>query len=161
MTEIREGEIALPFDPAERTPDASLVFIGRARTPWDGRTACPHNMTQARERGAASLLEIDPEWRRGLRDIVPGPAILLYWMHEARRDLIVQAPKKRPEPAGVFSLRSPVRPNPIALAVVEIIACDAKTGHVEIDALDCLDGTPILDLKPWIAGIDIPPSYKG
>lgn len=61
MNEIREGEIALPFDPAERTPDASVVFIGRAHTPWNAGNPCPHNLTQARERGAASWLDIDPE----------------------------------------------------------------------------------------------------
>ena len=82
---------------------------------------------------------------------------MLTWLDRARRDLLVQAPRHREAPAGVFSIRSPVRPNPIGLHVVRIISCDAGDGLLEVDALDCLDGTPMLDLKPWRAGVDVPP----
>jgi tRNA (Thr-GGU) A37 N-methylase len=57
----------------------------------------------------------------------------------------------------VFSLRSPVRPNPIGLHVVRLLSCDADTGRLDVDALDCLDGTPVLDLKPWRQSVDVPP----
>jgi tRNA (Thr-GGU) A37 N-methylase len=76
-------------------------------------------------------------------------------MDRARRDLIVQNPKHMDGTRGVFSLRSPVRPNPIALAVVKVLALDIAEGTMEIDAIDCLDGTPVLDIKPYIPGIDV------
>jgi tRNA (adenine37-N6)-methyltransferase len=154
----RPGELALAFDPAKTADDARLVFIGRAETPWRAREECPKNIRQARERGRPATLALDPPWRPGLNDLAPGqPICVLYWMHEARRDLIVQAPRHREQPAGVFSLRSPVRPNPIALAIVKVLEVDAAEGRVVVDALDCLTGTPILDIKPWIASVDLPP----
>lgn len=156
--DARPGEIALAFDPSERATDAGLVFIGRARTPWTDRGDCPRNLGQARLRGGDFRLKVDPLWRAGLLGVEAGQAIVvLYWMDRARRDLIVQMPRHREQPAGVFSLRSPVRPNPIALSVVTVLACDGETGEIAVDALDCLDGTPLLDIKPWIAAVDVPP----
>jgi len=154
----RPGEIRTPVDPADQAGDAKLIFIGRARTPWNIREACPKNLREAREPGGFARIEVDPEWRPGLRDLEPGEAIIvLTWMNQARRDLLVQAPRHRESLAGVFSIRSPVRPNPIGLCVVRLLACDAEAGLLEVDALDCLDGTPILDIKPWRAGVDVPP----
>lgn len=155
---IRPGEIRSSVDPKSQPGDAHLVFIGRARTPWTKREECPKNLRAARERGGHARIEIDRPWRPGLRDLVPGEAIvLLTWMDRARRDLVVQAPRHRETPAGVFSIRSPVRPNPVGLYVLRLIACDAEAGTLEVDALDCLDGTPVLDIKPWRAGVDVPP----
>jgi tRNA-Thr(GGU) m(6)t(6)A37 methyltransferase TsaA len=154
---IRPGEIRSSVDPESQPGDARLVFIGRARTPWTSREDCPKNMREARERGGSARIEIDPPWRAGLRDLSVGDAVIvLTWLDQARRDLLVQAPHHRETPAGVFSLRSPVRPNPIGLHVVRIVSLDLKTGMIEIDALDCLDETPVLDIKPWRAGVDIP-----
>jgi len=156
-TGIRPGEIRSALDPAGLPGDAKLVFIGRARTPWANREDCPKNLRQARERGGGARLEIDQAWRTGLRDLSAGEAVIvLTWLDRARRDLLVQAPRHRETPAGVFSIRSPVRPNPIGLHVVRLVSCDAETGLLEVDALDCLDGTPLLDLKPWRASVDVP-----
>ena len=55
---------------------------------------------------------------------------------------------------GTFALRSPARPNPVALAVVKLLDVDQASGVVRIDAIDCVDGTPLIDLKPWFASID-------
>jgi len=76
-----------------------------------------------------------------------GKALVLYWLHLARRDM-VQLPVRagvRDKPVGVFSLRTPPRPNPIAASVVEILA--VRDGELDVLGLDCLDGTPLLDLK--------------
>ena len=157
-TKMRPGEVALAFDPAETAADARLVFIGRAETPWPDRDSCPKNIRQAREAGKPATLLIDAPWRPGLEGLAPGQTIVvLLWMHQARRDLILQAPRHREAPAGVFALRSPVRPNPIGLAMVTILEMDREAGRVVVDALDCADGTPILDIKPWIASVDLPP----
>ena len=155
---LRPGEIASPLDPTSQPGDALLVFIGRARTPWTSREDCPKNLREARERGRPAVIEIDVAWRAGLRDLAAGEAIVvLTWLDRARRDILVQAPRHRDSVAGVFSLRSPVRPNPIGLHVVRLLSCDAETGRLDVDALDCLDGTPVLDLKPWRQSVDVPP----
>jgi tRNA-Thr(GGU) m(6)t(6)A37 methyltransferase TsaA len=157
-TELRPGEIAAPLDPASMPGDATVVFIGRARTPWTDRDACPHNLRQARERGGRAQIEIDAAWRLALKDLKPGePVVVLTWMHHARRDLVVLAPRHREAPLGTFSLRAPVRPNPIGLHIVRILNVDAEAGLIAVDALDCLDGTPVLDIKPWLPGVDVPP----
>ena len=154
-SEKRSGEIALPFDPAQTAADGAVVFIGRIRSPWKTRAECPKNLRQARERGQTASVQIDEAWRAGLLGLQEhSHAILLYWMHDARRDLIVQKPRRRPEATGVFALRSPVRPNPIALAGVRILDIDPKAGRITIDAIDCLDGTPLLDIKPWLESVD-------
>jgi tRNA (adenine37-N6)-methyltransferase len=153
----RPGEIHLPFDPATTADDVRITFIGRIRTAWKTRSDCPKNVARARERNEPATLELDPEWRPGLTGLDAGShAIVLYWMHEARRDLIVQRPRHRTTPTGVFALRSPVRPNPIALATVRLLAVDVPAGRVTIDAIDCVDGTPLIDIKPWIESIDLP-----
>jgi tRNA (Thr-GGU) A37 N-methylase len=153
LTTQRAGEIRSPHDPAELAGDAHLVFIGRARTPWTSREDCPKNLREARERAAPARLELDAPWRPGLQGLQPGdPLVVLTWMDRGRRDLVVQAPRHRPEPAGVFALRSPVRPNPIGLHVVWMLAVEAD-GSLVVDVLDCLDGTPLLvwqELRPWV-----------
>ncbi len=156
-TSLRPGEIRSPLDLASQPGDVHLVYIGRARTPWTSREDCPKNLRQARERGGKAWIEIDQPWRTGLRDLSSGEAIIvLTWMDRARRDLLVQAPRHRGDLAGVFSIRSPVRPNPIGLHVVRLLSCDAESGLLEVNALDCLDGTPVLDVKPWRASVDVP-----
>jgi tRNA-Thr(GGU) m(6)t(6)A37 methyltransferase TsaA len=153
--EKRPGEISLAFNPSDRAADAGLVFIGRIRSPWNTRSECPRNLVQARERGLHATIEVDEEWRPGLTGLQNFTnAVILYWMHQARRDLILQRPKHKSHPTGVFALRSPVRPNPIALATVRILDVDQAEGRIEIDAIDCLDNTPLVDIKPRFDSID-------
>lgn len=152
---VRPGEIAIDLP---RLPDAGLVFIGRFRTPFKSRRDCPHNI---RESTATATVEIDPLYRAGLRDVgLFSHLILLYWMHEARRDLVQQVPGHLGRPRGTFALRSPVRPNPIALAVVELLGIDEAAGRLEVRTMDCIDGTPLLDIKPYFASIDAVPDAR-
>ena len=154
---IRDGEEQLHFDPGDRG-QAAVTFIGHIRSDWE-RNKAPRNLSQARELGGGNArIELDPVYARGLAGLEVGrPIWVLYWMDRGRRDLIVQAPHHRPDPCGVFSLRSPVRPNPIAMAAVRITDLDAVTGVIGIDATDAFDMTPVVDIKPWHEGIDIPP----
>ncbi len=153
--EERQGEVALSSDPAEFADDGRVVFIGKMQTPWKERSQCPRNLAQARSTGKSAQIRLDSFWRQGLNGLDAfSHVIVLYWMHEARRDLIIQSPRHKNKPTGVFALRSPVRPNPIALAIVKILKVDIETGTVEIDAIDCLDGTPVIDIKPWFETID-------
>jgi tRNA (Thr-GGU) A37 N-methylase len=71
---------------------------------------------------------------------------VLYWLHESRRDLALQSPRSDGVARGVFSLRTPVRPNPIGTSIVHLVKIEGPTLFVR--GLDCLDGTPLIDLKP-------------
>lgn len=154
MSGRREGETALAHDPAA-VADATVAFIGTVETAYDAQD-CPKNIAQARATGRTARLHIDPPYRPGLEGIAAGDAVIvLYWMAGARRDLIRQMPRHRDAATGVFALRSPARPNPVALAVVRVLAVEA--GVVTVDAMDCWSGTPLIDIKPYLGSVDIPP----
>ena len=153
---IRPGEVQVDL-PAQI--DASLYFIGRIRTPWTARKECPKNARASRESGVVCTIEVDPRWERALPGVETCThLIVLYWMDRARRDLVVQAPKHYGEGRPTFALRSPVRPNPIALAVVELRKVEGN--RLEVVGLDCLDGTPLLDIKPYFASTDSIPDAR-
>ena len=147
--DIRPGEIAVALPD---TFDAGVYFIGRIRTPWTRRDDCPKN---ARGSDAECTIELDPRYAAAL-DGVAGCThlVVLYFMDQARRDLLVQAPRHG-ERRGTFALRSPVRPNPIAMSVVRLLHIDGT--RLSVVGLDCLDGTPLIDVKPYFASVDSVP----
>jgi tRNA-Thr(GGU) m(6)t(6)A37 methyltransferase TsaA len=150
---IREGEVAIKL-PEEF--DAGLYFIGRIRTPWKRRDECPKN---GRESDAVCTVELDQRYAAALKDVSESShLILLYWMDKARRDLVLQAPRHYATQRGTFALRSPVRPNPIALSVVKLIAIDGA--KLLVTGLDCLDRTPLIDIKPYFASTDAVPDAR-
>jgi tRNA-Thr(GGU) m(6)t(6)A37 methyltransferase TsaA len=147
---LRDGEVAAEL-PAQ--PDASLYYIGRIRTPWKRRQDCPKNA-----RGSAEIctVELDPRWAAGLQGLETAThVILLYWMDRVRRDLVVQWPRHYAEHRGTFALRSPARPNPIALSVARLVRIDSN--RLSVIGIDCLDDTPLLDIKPYFASTDSVP----
>jgi tRNA (adenine37-N6)-methyltransferase len=138
-TRAGEIEAALP----ERT-DARLVFIGTIRTPFTTRDDCPR---QGRSDGPLCRIEIRTPWQQALKGLDRFARVeVIYWMHLARRDLVLQSPKSNGETHGTFALRSPVRPNPIATSLCDLVA--VEEGAVIVRGLDCVDGTPLIDLKP-------------
>jgi tRNA-Thr(GGU) m(6)t(6)A37 methyltransferase TsaA len=147
---LREGEIAVPL-PAQF--DAALYYIGRIRTPWKIRDDCPKN---ARESDAVCTIELDRRWVEGLKGLETATHVLvLYWMDKARRDLVLQAPRHYAELRGTFALRSPVRPNPIAASVTPLVRIEGN--RLFVVGLDCIDNTPLLDIKPYFASTDSVP----
>jgi tRNA-Thr(GGU) m(6)t(6)A37 methyltransferase TsaA len=150
---VREGEVAVEMP--ERA-DAQLYFIGRIRTPWTARKDCPKN---ARESDAVCTIELDPRWAEGLKDVATcSHLVVLYWMDRAPRNLVLQKPAHYGVQRGTFALRSPARPNPIAMSVVKLIGIDGAM--LKVSGLDCLDGTPLLDLKPYFASVDSVPDAQ-
>jgi tRNA-Thr(GGU) m(6)t(6)A37 methyltransferase TsaA len=139
--ELREGELAVDI-PTPR--DAGLVFIGRIRTPWTSRLDTPR---QGRNDGPVCRLEIFEPWVPALKGIdFYSNLEVIYWLHQSRRDLVLQSPKNDKSTRGTFSLRSPQRPNPIGTSVVRLVGVEGST--VLVRGLDCLDETPLIDLKP-------------
>jgi tRNA-Thr(GGU) m(6)t(6)A37 methyltransferase TsaA len=139
--EVRDGEVQVELPP--RT-DAGLYFIGRIRTPWTDRLTCPR---QGRADGPTCRIELCPPWDRGLDGVAGFERLeVLYWLHESRRDLVLQAPRSDGNARGVFSLRTPVRPNPIGTSIVQLVKIEGP--GLIVRGLDCLDGTPLLDIKP-------------
>ncbi|TPM38293.1 tRNA (N6-threonylcarbamoyladenosine(37)-N6)-methyltransferase TrmO [Mesorhizobium sp. B2-3-4] len=156
--EAREGERRLDQDPATMPPDGGIVFIGRIASPWITRESCPKNMRAARETGQRAVLTIDAPYRDGLRGLERAShVVILSWLHHAPRNLIVQNPRHAAEAKGVFGLRSPARPNPVGLHVAKLVTLDIGAGRIDLDAIDVLDGTPVIDIKPYFASTDAIP----
>jgi tRNA (adenine37-N6)-methyltransferase len=138
--ELRVGEVAVELP--SRT-DAGIFFIGAIHTPWRTRRDCPKRGSLD---GPLCSIIVDARWRAAFTDIDGYPRIqVLYWMHHARRDLVLQTPFGKAT-TGTFALRSPVRPNPIASSIVKLVSVEGTT--LQVRGLDCVDGTPLLDLKP-------------
>ncbi|WP_454657012.1 tRNA (N6-threonylcarbamoyladenosine(37)-N6)-methyltransferase TrmO [Bosea beijingensis] len=139
--EIREKEVAVA--PPQAT-DAGLVFIGTIRTPWTSRLTCPR---QGRADGPICRIELFPPWDEALEGIERFERLeVLYWLHQSRRDLVRQSPANNGETHGTFALRTPVRPNPIGTSIATLVAREGRV--LLVRGLDCLDETPLLDIKP-------------
>jgi tRNA (adenine37-N6)-methyltransferase len=139
--EIRQAEVVVAMPP---TTDAGLVFIGRIHTPWTSRMQTPR---QGRADGPLCRIEVFEPWVAALDSLGQFERIeVLYWLHQSRRDLVMQSPANDGTARGTFSLRSPARPNPIGTSIAGLVSVDGAM--LTVRGLDCLNGTPLLDLKP-------------
>lgn len=132
-----------------------LRSIGHLRTPWRTIAACPRNGRQPNP-APPCLAVIDPAWRVGLAGIEGFThLILLYWLGPQRPVLSFKPPFTSGR-HGIFSTRSPRRPNPVGLSVVRFDGI-AAPGQLRVRYLDCRDGTPLLDIKPYLPTTDAEP----
>jgi tRNA-Thr(GGU) m(6)t(6)A37 methyltransferase TsaA len=139
---IRPHEVATE---APLPADATLAFIGHIETPWARREDCPRQGDP--EAGPDCTLLVAPPWERALDGIEGFPTLdILYWLHLSRRDLILQNPSHGDGARGTFSLRSPIRPNPIGLSTVRLLRRDGN--RLLVRGLECVSGTPLIDIKP-------------
>jgi tRNA (adenine37-N6)-methyltransferase len=142
-------------------PDPPAAFglrpIGVLRTPFATRADCPRNGRQ---------IHPAPECRAEvLAAFVPGLAdldgfshlILLYWLDQVRDVSLTMTPPFDGRTRGVFATRAPVRPNPIGLSVVAFEGF-ASAGCLRVRYLDCVDGTPLIDIKPYLPSTDAEPA---
>ena len=140
-TDIRAGEVV---SDKPMPADATVQFIGTIRTPFITRDLCPR---QGRLDGPDCRLELLPHWEPALKGITEFEHLdVLYWLHDSRRDLVQQSPRGDGSTKGTFALRSPVRPNTIGLSRVRLIRREGPV--LIVKGLDCLDKTPLLDIKP-------------
>jgi len=132
-----------------KTQQFTVTPIGVVHCRLQTREETPKNYSESSETGS---LEIYPEYREGLKGVQAGQTILvLFWLHEAQRDLLQVYPRgdRSRGLQGVFTTRSPMRPNPIAVSELKVLAVRDLT--LEVAGLDVIDGTPILDIKRSLA----------
>ena len=123
-----------------------VVPIGWVESPLQDRAQAPR---QGDEGAPDAWLVFQPAVAEGLRDLAPGAEILvLTWLDRAARDVLVTRPRDDPArpPTGVFSTRSPDRPNPVGLHRVRVVAAEGL--RILVGPLEALDRTPVIDVKP-------------
>jgi tRNA-Thr(GGU) m(6)t(6)A37 methyltransferase TsaA len=141
--------IGQPADRAARTAHAYEVRpVAWVESPLKHRAQAPR---QGSEGAPQSWLAVEPNVAEGIRDLRAGEqVIVLTWLDRARRDELATVPGDNPgsPPLGVFSTRSPDRPNPIGLHRTQIVAVEGL--RILVSELEALDGTPVIDIKPVI-----------
>jgi tRNA-Thr(GGU) m(6)t(6)A37 methyltransferase TsaA len=124
--------------------------IGYARTPYTETAQVPKGPLAKHE--VDGILEIDPELEEGLEDIEGFSHLIVLWVFSRSEGFeLLATPPGGTLAHGVFATRSPYRPNPIALTVVELLRREGNRLHVR--GVDMADGTPLLDIKPYLSSI--------
>jgi tRNA-Thr(GGU) m(6)t(6)A37 methyltransferase TsaA len=133
--------------------DAGIKFIGKIHTPWTSRDQCPRNPM---ETDKLCRVVVSDDYVDGLKSIEGCSHILLfYWLDQADRNKLLQVPPVDDKPHGVFAIRSPSRPNPIGLSAADLVSVDGN--ELTVRHVDCVDGTPLIDIKPYFAAGDSKP----
>ena len=124
--------------------------IGYVRSPYSETSQIPKGRGAQHE--ATGVLELEPEFEEGLRDIEGFSHLYVLWVFDRSQgyELLGQPPTAT-RSHGVFATRSPRRPNPIGLTVVQVIGREGR--QVRVRGVDMFDGTPILDIKPYLSSI--------
>jgi len=131
-----------------------LTPIGVVRSPYKERGDAP---SQGKHKNDESVLEVFENFEQALLDIEKcSHLIVLYWQDRGNRGVLRTKTPWGPDIHGVFATRSPDRPNPIGLCVVELLKREGRL--LRVKDMDALDGSPLLDIKPYSSGID---SVKG
>lgn len=124
--------------------------IGFVRSPYSESSQIPKGCGAKHD--VEGVLEILPEFEQGLTDIEGFSHLFVIWLfHKAEGSSLLGTPPTDDRPHGVFATRSPYRPNPIGQTVVELIRRESPRLYVR--GVDMLDGTPILDIKPYLSGV--------
>jgi tRNA-Thr(GGU) m(6)t(6)A37 methyltransferase TsaA len=127
--------------------------IGIIRTPFKEVSGMP--IQAAAARGVKGRVEVSPAHQTGLKDLSGfSHIILLYHFHRIRESKLTVTPFLDSKPRGVFATRAPCRPNPIGLSVVKLTGI--KGNVLTVENVDMLDGTPLLDIKPYVPEFDHP-----
>ena len=131
----------------------SYTPIGVIRSPFQTPAGMPVQAVAAK--GVAGMIELDPTYQDGLQDLEGfSHLLLLYHFHLVRRSSsLVVTPFLDDQPHGVFATRSPQRPNPLGLSVVRLVRVAGT--QVYIEDVDVVDGTPLLDIKPYVPAFDV------
>lgn len=128
-------------------------YIGIIRTPFTELQGMPIQPCGAKD--VTGEVIIDPQYQEGLKDLDGFSHIyLIYHLHQVVQTKLTVVPFMDTVPRGVFATRSPVRPSRLGLSIVELVSMEGN--HLQIRGADILDGTPLLDIKPYIQAFDCP-----
>jgi tRNA-Thr(GGU) m(6)t(6)A37 methyltransferase TsaA len=132
--------------------------VGIVQSPYKNAADVPRGLGAKHD--AEGILEIRPELEAGLTDIEGFSHLFVFWVFDRSEgfELMVTPPSDH-RPHGVFATRSPRRPNPIALTVVELLRREGR--RLFVRGVDMLDGTPILDIKPYLSGVPLERLRRG
>lgn len=132
--------------------------IGYVKSPYASTTEIPKGLGAKHE--TEGSLEIRPEFEPGLTDIEGFSHLIVLWEFDRAEGFsLVGTPPSDNRPHGVFATRSPLRPNPIGLTVVELLRREGAT--LRVRGIDMLDGTPILDIKPYLSSVPLERLRRG
>ena len=124
--------------------------IGYIRSAYKETSQIPKGLGATHQ--MKGILEILPEFQAGLKDIDGFSHLYLVWVfHQAKGFDLTAYPPSDNKPHGVFATRSPQRPNPIGLTIVELVRRNARRLHLQ--GIDMLDGTPVIDVKPYLSSV--------
>jgi tRNA-Thr(GGU) m(6)t(6)A37 methyltransferase TsaA len=128
----------------------SMTAIGFVRSPYRDVREVPKGCGATHE--AEGTIELRPELEKGLADIEGFSHLMVIWVFDRSQGYeLTVTPPSDDRPHGVFATRSPYRPNPIAVTVVELLG---RTGaELRVRGVDMLDGTPVLDIKPYLSNV--------
>ena len=141
---------------AEETDPIQIHPIGVIHTPYTRREEIPR---QGRLSSELCEIELYPEFAPALKDIEQCTHLfVIFWLHQADRSRLTAAPKQDGREHGVFATRSPNRPNPLALDVVDLLHVEGS--RLTVRGMDALDGSLLLDIKPYSAVIDCIPQAR-
>ncbi|MFZ0531725.1 MAG: tRNA (N6-threonylcarbamoyladenosine(37)-N6)-methyltransferase TrmO [Anaerolineales bacterium] len=131
--------------------------IGTIHSPFHELSEMP--IQPSSESSAPGMVDLLPEFTQGLKDLGGfSHIILIYHLHQSHRHKLTVTPFLDSIPHGIFATRAPHRPNPIGISVVRLLRIEHSTLFVE--CLDVLDGTPLLDIKPYVPEFDSPPEFR-
>ena len=131
--------------------------IGTIHSPFHDLSGMP--IQPSSESSAPGTVDLLPEYTGGLKDLEGfSHIILIYHLHHSHLYSLTITPFLDSKPHGVFATRAPRRPNPIGLSVVRLLRIENNL--LQVDNLDILDGTPLLDIKPYVPAFDSPPDYR-
>ena len=131
--------------------------IGVVRSPWVSLEGMP--IQPAGAKGAEGQVLLDPEFATGLADLDGfSHAYLIYQFHQSQGFALTVTPFLDDTPRGLFSTRAPRRPNPIGLSIVRVLGVSGNV--LRIGDVDVLDGTPLLDIKPYMPAFDAFPEAR-
>jgi tRNA-Thr(GGU) m(6)t(6)A37 methyltransferase TsaA len=143
----------MPSTPPQRPlnlPSFPMRAIGTVHSPYTDRAQVPRGPGARHD--AEGVLEIAPDLAEGLADIEGFSHLYVIWVfHQAESVSLISTPPTDDRPHGVFATRSPRRPNPIALTVVRLVGREGN--RLRVRGVDMLDGTPILDIKPYLSSV--------
>ena len=131
--------------------------VGTIHSPFKDLKGMPIQPTG--QASAPGIAEVLPEFAAGLKDLEGfSHVILLYHLHAVHRVDLTVTPFLDSEPRGVFATRAPTRPNPIGLSIVELLRVEGN--RLYLGNMDILDGTPLLDIKPYVPDFDQPADVR-